>query len=159
MLDGSGPRTCLTVDLGVVRPCGVVAPFDWSLSSIEWGSFPKVDRDHLARILDCEGEAFAACRGAVLDGARFWVTDSTQPASELARTYARRERGTRERGIPTLGFAEAVTALRERGEGPVRLGAVDTDDPPYHFQLFIDGGGTAVVACLGVDQAWKTQRH
>jgi hypothetical protein len=118
-----------------------------------------VDRDHLARILDCEGEAFAACRGAVLDGARFWVTDSTQPASELATTYARRERRIRQRGIPTLGFAEAVTALRDRGDGLVRLGAVDTDDPPYHFQLFINGDGTAMIACLGVDQAWKANRN
>jgi hypothetical protein len=118
-----------------------------------------VDRDHLARILDREGEVFAACRRAVLGGARFWVTDVTQPASTLVATYAWRERGTRERGVPTLGFAEAVAALRDVGEGLVRLGAVDTEDPPYHFQLFIDGDGTALIACLGVDQAWNPNRH
>jgi hypothetical protein len=118
-----------------------------------------VDRDHLARILDREGEVFAACRRAVLSGARFWVTDSPQPASELARTYARRERGTRERGVPTLGFAEAVAALRDWGEGLVRLGAVDTEDPPYHFQLFINEDGTVLIACLGGDQAWNANRH
>jgi hypothetical protein len=29
---------------------------------------------------------------------------------------------------------------------------VDVDDPPYHFQLFLDEKLTSIVACLGVDQ-------
>jgi len=118
-----------------------------------------MDRDHLARILDREGEVFAACRHAVLSGARFWVTGVTQPASTLVDIYARREEGVREREIPTLGFAEAVAALRDHAEGLVRLGAVDTEDRPYHFQLFVNRDGTALVACLGVDQTWNPNRH
>jgi hypothetical protein len=47
---------------------------------------------------------------------RFWVSDLSQPASELMRTYARRERHTRQLGIPSLGFTAAVDALRRHGE-------------------------------------------
>lgn len=56
-------------------------------------------------------------------------------------------------------FAEVVVVLREHGEGLVRLGAVDTEDPPYHFQLFINGDGTELVACLGVDRTSNPNRH
>ena len=92
-------------------------------------------------------------------GARFWVTEDTQPASTLVRTYARRDRHTQQRGIPTLGFAQAVDELRSRGDDLVRIGAVDTDTPPYHFQLFLDEDAAAVVARLGVDQSWNPRRH
>jgi hypothetical protein len=37
----------------------------------------------LVRILDRDGVVFAACRHAVLNGARYWVTEVTQPASTL----------------------------------------------------------------------------
>jgi hypothetical protein len=109
-------------------------------------------------MLDRDGEAFAACRQAVLGGARFWVTEHTQTASPLVAIYARRDRQTRGRAIPTLGFARAVDDLRDRGDDLIRIGAVDTDDPPYHFQLFLNEDATLVVACLGVDQSWNP-RH
>ena len=118
-----------------------------------------MDRDDLARMLERDGAAFAACRRAVLAGAQFWVTDGTQPASTLVSLYARRDRRTRQRGIPTVGFADAVAELDARGDDLVRIGAVDEDEPPYHFQLFLDEHATTVVACLGVDQRWKAQRH
>jgi hypothetical protein len=63
------------------------------------------------------------------------------------------------RAIPTLGFADAVSALAIQGDEPVRLGAVDTADPPYHFQLFLDEAGTVVIACLGVDQSHAARRQ
>jgi hypothetical protein len=116
--------------------------------------FPKVDRDGLARLLTGEGEAFAACRRAVVAGARFWISKAEQltPVSALVPIYARRDAHTRRVGIPTLGFAAAVEALRGRSEQLVRIGAVDSDDPPYHYQLFLNEDLTAVVAVLGVDQ-------
>jgi hypothetical protein len=114
-----------------------------------------MDRDLLAGLLEREGEAFAACRHAVLSGARFWVDDLPYPASALVKTYARREGSTQKRGIATLGFADAVAALRALSEQGVRIGAVDVDDPPYHYQLFLNEAGTAAIACLGVDQSWK----
>jgi len=73
--------------------------------------------------------------------------------------YARRDRHTRQRSIPTLGFTQAVDDLRAHGDDLVRLGAVDLDDPPYHFQLFLNEDATAVIACLGVDQSWNPRRH
>jgi hypothetical protein len=111
-----------------------------------------VDRDLLVQLLGGENEAFTACRRFVVAGARLWVSDQGQPASELARTYQRRASHTEQVGIPTLGFSAAVQALRQYGEQPVRLGAVHVDDPPYHFQLFLDNELTSVIACLGVDQ-------
>jgi len=116
-----------------------------------------VDRDLLVQLLAdkneaFENEAFTACRESVVTGARFWVSDHTQPASELISTYQRRARHTQQAGIPTLGFSTAVRALHMHGEHPVRLGAVDVDDPPYYFQLFLDEDLTSIVACLGVDQ-------
>lgn len=53
--------------------------------------------------------------------------------------------------IPASGSAKQSTASAA-GEQLVRLGAVDVEDPPYHFQLFLNAAGTKVVACLGVDQ-------
>jgi hypothetical protein len=111
-----------------------------------------VDRDLLIQLLGDEYEAFSACRRYVAAGARIWVSNDAQPASGLASTYQRRAGHTRQAGVPTLGFSAAVQALCGYGEQPVRLGAVDVDDPPYHFQLFLDENLTSVVACLGVDQ-------
>ncbi|MEV0715622.1 hypothetical protein [Asanoa sp. NPDC050611] len=112
-----------------------------------------MDRDRLAQLLDTPGAAFSACRSAVLAGARFWVTDIDQPASGLFEIYRRRDAHTRQEGISTLGFTAAVETLRALGQQPVRLRAVDLDEPPYHFQLFLNADATAVVACLGVDQS------
>ena len=111
-----------------------------------------MDRDHLVQLLGDEHEAFIACRRSVVAGARFWVSGQAQPASKLTRTYQRRARHTEQLGIPTLGFTAALHALHEHGEQAVRLGSVDVDDPPYHFQLFFDEKLTSIVACLGVDQ-------
>ncbi|MFD0744410.1 hypothetical protein ACFQ1L_23295 [Phytohabitans flavus] len=49
-----------------------------------------------------------ACRRALLAGARFWVSDEEQPASQLAAIYEVREAHTRRIGIPTVGFAAGV---------------------------------------------------
>lgn len=77
-----------------------------------------MNRERLAAILEQhEGEAFVACRQALLAGARFWVAGGSQPASTLVQTYARRDKHTKKRGIETIGFAEAVTKLGALGEG------------------------------------------
>ena len=111
-----------------------------------------MDRDQLARLLGGDGEAVAACRKAVADGARFWVSTTSQPASHLAWTYARRERLNRRAGVPGLGFVQAVDQLRGLAHQPVCVGAVDSQTPPYHFQLFLTEDLTTIVACLGVDK-------
>jgi hypothetical protein len=38
----------------------------------------------------------------------------------------------------------------------VRIGAVEVQHPAYHFQLFLNGSATVLIACLGVDQGAKT---
>ncbi|MFB9447162.1 hypothetical protein Dvina_29480 [Dactylosporangium vinaceum] len=112
-----------------------------------------MDRARLAELLETHDDRFAAGRLAVLGGARFRIDDGSTPAPRLASIYARRDRHTRSRGMATLGFAAAVEALRAYGDRPVRLGAVEVDEPPYHFQLFLAADLTAVIACLGVDRS------
>jgi hypothetical protein len=113
-----------------------------------------MDREDLARRLIREREPFAECRRAVLSGAPFWISGPEHPtsASALASIYARRHEQTTRRGIPTVGFARAVDALRAHDEQLIRVGAVDVQDPPYHYQLFLTEDLTTVVAILGVDQ-------
>jgi hypothetical protein len=93
------------------------------------------------------GCIFLAARRPRQPSGRAWSADlCTRPH------YRRRASYTEQVGIPTLGFSTAVQALHQYGDQPVRLGAVDVDDPPYHFQLFLDNELTSVIACLGVDQ-------
>ncbi|GAA1553242.1 hypothetical protein GCM10009827_087420 [Dactylosporangium maewongense] len=115
-----------------------------------------MDRGHLARLLDQDGEAFAACRHAVAAGANIQVWEGSTPASELAAIYARRLRLVQRRGTSEVGFADAVQSLRARGDESILIGAVDVHDPPYHFQLFLNVSATRLIACLGVDQRWRT---
>jgi hypothetical protein len=115
-----------------------------------------MDRDHLARLLDRDGGAYAACRRAVTAGANIQVWKGGTPAAAVAAIYARRLRLVQRKGTSEVGFAEAVQSLRACGDEPVLIGAVDIDDPPYHFQLFLNVSATRLVACLGVDQRWKT---
>ncbi|WP_285558380.1 hypothetical protein [Actinoplanes regularis] len=110
-----------------------------------------MELDHLLGLLDPEDEVSAACRQAVLHGRRWRVHSTRVPASELVWIYTIREAQLREAATATLGFTTAIEALRSLGNKAVYLGyAVSADDPPYHFQLFIDEDLTAVVACLGV---------
>lgn len=110
-----------------------------------------MNRAHLAGLLEQDGEAYTACRRAVLTGAAISISENGQPASTLASIYARRQRHTRQVGIPTLGFVTAVRRLRDQGHEILRFAAVDADDPPYHFHLFLNEDLTAVLACVGID--------
>ncbi|MCM0678514.1 hypothetical protein NCC78_28135 [Micromonospora phytophila] len=112
-----------------------------------------MDREELAGLLVGVDAASMGCRRAVSAGARYWVehqTDRPVPASHLARIYAGRQRRVRKAGRPTTGFAEAVAVLRAQGERPIRLGAVDVAEPPYHYMLFLDEHLTKVLAVIGV---------
>jgi hypothetical protein len=109
-----------------------------------------MDRDRLVRLLDGDDEMIVACRRAVVDGAPFWISPTSQPASSLTSTYARRERLNRRAGVPAMGFSQAVDRLRNLGEQPAHVAAVDWQNPPYHFQLFLNADLTAVMACVGV---------
>ncbi|GAA1594954.1 hypothetical protein [Actinoplanes couchii] len=72
----------------------------------------------------------------------------------LAWIYSIREAQLREAATAMLGFPEALEALRSLGDKAVHLGyAVSAEDPPYHFQLFLDVNLTAVVACLAMAPA------
>ncbi|MET8838125.1 hypothetical protein ABZV78_30035 [Micromonospora sp. NPDC004540] len=118
-------------------------------------------REELISLLGDESPVNKACREALERGASFRVWDGAAglvPADNLASTYRAREAITRDRGIPTLGFAAAVETLRALGEEPVRLGGVTQLDPPYYFQLFLAADRALVLACIGVDQQHQARR-
>ncbi|GAA2710043.1 hypothetical protein Apa02nite_079750 [Actinoplanes palleronii] len=100
--------------------------------------------------MDPKDEVLAACRRAVLYGRRWRVYSTPVPAPDLVWIYTIREAQLREAETATLGFTSALEALRSLGNKAVCLGyAVGADNPPYHFQLFLNHDSTAVVACLG----------
>jgi hypothetical protein len=111
-----------------------------------------IRRDELITLLAGVGPAETACRQALLGNAEYVVYAERMAAEQLANSYARRQRAMERTGTPTVGFAEAVQALRAHTPGEVLLGSVTLDDPPIHFQLFLSPGADKVVACLGVDQ-------
>jgi hypothetical protein len=109
-------------------------------------------RDDLVTLLAGAGPAETACRLALDRNAEYVVYAERMSAEQLANSYARRQRAMERAGTPTVGFPEAVRALRAHAPGEVLIGSVTIDDPPIHFQLFFTTGADKLVACLGVDQ-------
>jgi hypothetical protein len=110
-------------------------------------------RDDLITLLAGAGPAETACRQALQErNAEYVVYAERMAAEQLANSYARRQRAMERTGTPTVGFPEAVQALRAYTPGEVLLGSVTLHDPPIHFQLFLTPDADKVLACLGVDQ-------
>ncbi len=110
----------------------------------------NVERNRLAELLDGPGYANNACRHALLDGARFLLWDGRTPADRMVPAYERKEALAAAQGTATLGFSEALVALRAAGSRQLRLGQVTVANPPYKFMVFLSDDSDAVVACLGV---------
>ncbi|MEU8244612.1 hypothetical protein [Nonomuraea sp. NPDC048916] len=115
-----------------------------------------MDRLVLAELLVYQGEADPACRLAVLAGGDFRIWEGGVRVDHLVHIYRRRERLTRQRATPSLGFSEAVSRLQSCGLDEVLLGYAKSAEPRYHFQLFLTMDVSMVVACLGVGQESKS---
>ncbi|MBT2389919.1 hypothetical protein J7E87_10900 [Streptomyces sp. ISL-1] len=111
-----------------------------------------MERHLLVRLLAGGDEASVAALAALRGGATYVVWDGTWPAEFHARTYARRLRHTRRKGIETLGLERAVQLLGQHDQ-PVRLGQVTAADRAWIFMLFLTEDGGALVACTGVRRA------
>jgi hypothetical protein len=110
-----------------------------------------MERNHLAALLEGPGYAECACRHALLDGARFVMWDGSGRADLMLEAYERREASAIAAGTSTLGFTEALTALRAAGVQRLRLSTVTLAEPPYRFTVFLALDPEAVVACLGIE--------
>src|SRR5258705_253197 len=111
-----------------------------------------MERDQLANLLDQTDGTARACRAALLDGADYKLWEGTTPASRMLPAYERRQTQTIASGAITMGFAEALLALRGAGAADVRLGQVTVVSPPYMFMVFLAGDANAVIGCFGIDQ-------
>ena len=109
-------------------------------------------RDDLISLLGGPGPAETACRHALNGNAEYVVYAEKMAAEQLANSYARRMNAMERVGTPTVGFPEAVAALRAHAPGEVVIGSVTVENPPIHFQLFFTAEADRLVACLGVDQ-------
>jgi hypothetical protein len=112
-----------------------------------------VDHTALVELLHSDWAADAACRQALLDGAPFEIWEhGPTPVDRLVHIYGLRERHTRQKGIPSIGFSDAVTRLQACGLDAVLIGYVKDVEHRRHFQLFVATDQSHVVSCLGVDQ-------
>jgi hypothetical protein len=109
-------------------------------------------RDELMALLAAGGEAYRAAHDALERGEDWVLWDGQVSASNLADVYARREVHTRQCGIPTLGLAESVERLRDRGSGMIRMGCVGDSSSPWIFFLFVEPEARYLIGCTGVSQ-------
>ena len=110
-----------------------------------------MERVRLAELLDSPGYASSACRYALLDGARFFVWENSGPADRMIPACERRAALAAAAGRSTLGFPEALAALKAAGSQRLRLGTVTLAQPPYRFTVFLADDPEVVVACLGIE--------
>lgn len=116
------------------------------------GSGEVDERMMLAGLLDRNEEVFDACRHALLQGAYFETGSGEVLVRDVIETYEVRESVLRERGIPTLGFPDALRDLQESTVEKVLIGSVSSELARYLFVLFLTVDRSRVVGCIGVDQ-------
>jgi hypothetical protein len=110
-----------------------------------------VERGHLAQLLAGADEVRLLSRAALDAGVDYKVWPESVATHRLVSIYERRERGTRRSGQPSLGFAEALDALRSYDGAELAVGFIDDRHRGgYYFQIFLDPEFSSVVACFGV---------
>lgn len=125
--------------------------------SSESGKFARsvegvVERSRLIQLLAGDGEVRLLSRSALSAGAEYEVWPEAVPAQRLLAVYERRERSVRRSGQSSIGFSDALDALRTYGGPELSIGFIDDRSRGgYYFQLFMEVDLEAVVACLGVE--------
>ncbi|MBT2481674.1 hypothetical protein [Streptomyces sp. ISL-94] len=116
-----------------------------------------MERSRLAQLLAGADEVRLLSRAALGTGVDYKVWPEAVETRRLVSIYERRERGTRRSGQPSLGFAEALDALRAYGGAELAIGFIDDRRRGgYYFQLFLDPEFGSVVACFGVKSTGST---
>ena len=109
-----------------------------------------MDRDELAALLDADEEACAMARSALAAGADLYGPYGGVPATSLAGTYRGRMKTSAEKGIPTVGLAEAVSTLEAAGASIVATGWIGGPSDTWNFVVFIDNESGRLLACTAV---------
>ncbi|GAB2483315.1 hypothetical protein GCM10027187_58570 [Streptosporangium sandarakinum] len=117
-----------------------------------------MERDQLIRLLFGGSETHSMCHDAVRSGAPYKIWDRKIPAGRLALIYGRRWRHVQRTGQPSIGFEEAVLALKSYAGDELMVGYVDDRfKGGYYFQIFLEPGCSEMVACLGVKRTKATK--
>lgn len=110
-----------------------------------------MERSRLTQLLAGGDAARLLSRSALTAGAGYEVWPEAVPAQRLLSIYERRERSTRRSGQPSIGFNEALVELRGYEGAELAIGFIDDRHRGgYYFQIFLNPGLTAIVACFGV---------
>ncbi|WP_139238320.1 hypothetical protein [Streptomyces aidingensis] len=117
-----------------------------------------MERSRLAQLLAGADEVRVLSRTALVEGADYDIWPEAVETKRLISIYERRERGTRRSGQPSLGFGEALDALRAYSGAGLAMGFIDDRrGSGYYFQLFLDPETRSVVACIGVKSVGNLQ--
>jgi hypothetical protein len=113
-----------------------------------------MERDALANLLDHTSSTATAtaCRTALLAGAELRIWGGGAPADQMLPAYQRRQVATASAGTATIGFPEALAALRHAGSQRVHLAQVTTTEPEYLYLVFLAGEPMTVIACIRIDK-------
>ncbi|WP_139140788.1 hypothetical protein [Streptomyces abyssalis] len=118
-----------------------------------------MNREELRLMLVSHGDEPASrCAEALASGSPFTVWEETTDTNRVASIYARREKHNRRIQQPSIGFTQAMHALKEFDEEELRIGYVDDRERGgFYFQLFLDAEAIKVIACLGVRPSAREQ--
>ena len=112
-----------------------------------------MNRESLEKILTGTDEVCRLARSALVAGASYRIWEGVSDIESTRTIYGRRYRTTRRVGQPSVGFSEAVEALRAYEGTEVAIGYVgDRPRGGFYFQIFLTPDLARVVACLGVER-------
>jgi hypothetical protein len=112
----------------------------------------SMERIALFDLLSDGLEAWRLAADALMRGAEFELeADRRSGTVSIRAIFSRRQKLTARVGQPSVGFEEAVYALRRWNEPDLLLGEVnDWLQGGYKFPVFVSVDLTQVVACFGI---------
>ncbi|GED87079.1 hypothetical protein TNCT6_41640 [Streptomyces sp. 6-11-2] len=103
------------------------------------------------RLLEGVDEVRPLSRAALGAGAEYDIWPEGVLPRRVVPIYERRERVACRSGQPSVGFEEAIDALRVHQGEKIATGFVDgRNRGGYYFQLFLDAGLNRILAVFGI---------
>ncbi|MFB7333852.1 hypothetical protein ACFC00_19745 [Streptomyces adustus] len=110
----------------------------------------EVSLNELIAAFDSDSEADIRAKNALISGASFEIFPKPLPASMLTGILRARVKSLQRRNKPTIGAAECLASLAEKGEQELLVAYVnDRERGGYLYPLYLDPQPLKVVGCLG----------